>query len=313
MGVSNDALKWRIESAGVTIPLKKQEKLVFNWLLKRLDRDWLCPDLMITGELQDNKLLSDSWPTLSCFLTHKLGSVTRYCLVYWFEYEFYIMVGFCFTRIVHALNSIRALCEITFNCFQCIEDITMMTGVLKLYVAMLISVAALLFRMVDGVGGLMYVEGPVNLSQCCQTERHDTNTKERHSLNQASWKCRQNMTVVTDSVVLLWNTVQNVAAYWGNLLASLVSISSPNVPGSRISDIICSVSELNEYLAEMHKCINIADCIGERKDFAVFCWARWGYCSHCAIRRQLPPRFCVHGLSGHGLMVRCAMGDSYTQ
>lgn len=74
----------------------------------------------------------------------------------------------------------------TWQRHECIEDITMMTGVLKLYVAMLISVAALLFRMVDGVGGLMYVEGPVNLSQCCQTELHDTNTKERHSLNQAS-------------------------------------------------------------------------------------------------------------------------------
>lgn len=61
----------------------------------------------------------------------------------------------------------------------------MMTEVLKLYAAAFLAAAAVLFRMVDGVGGLMYVQGgPVSLSQCCQSEPYDNHTKERHSLRQ---------------------------------------------------------------------------------------------------------------------------------
>lgn len=96
------------------------------------------------------------------------------------------MVVYRFTvHLAHTLNDIRALCEIMFHCFQSIEDITMMTVALKLYVAALLSAAAALFRMVDGIGGLMYIQGPIHSSHCYQTELYDTSTKDRHALNQA--------------------------------------------------------------------------------------------------------------------------------
>ncbi|KAG5267204.1 hypothetical protein AALO_G00219150 [Alosa alosa] len=57
-----------------------------------------------------------------------------------------------------------------------------MTGVFKLFAATFLALAATLFRMVDCVGGLMYVQGPLSTSYNYQTvtDVYEVPSEEQH-------------------------------------------------------------------------------------------------------------------------------------